>query len=64
MTYDRYWDEIIERIRDTPWWASEQPKNAKEAAVWDGRAAMLDAIFYEVTSPTRRSTARAKTARR
>lgn len=47
MNYDRYWDEIIERITDAPWWNSMRPKNAKEAAVWDGRAAMLDAIFYE-----------------
>jgi len=48
MNYDRYWDEIIERITDAPWWNSMRPKNSKEAAVWDGRAAMLDAIFYEV----------------
>jgi len=47
MNYDRYWDEIIERITDAPWWNSMRPKNAKEAAVWDGRAAMLDAVFYE-----------------
>ncbi|AOU97768.1 hypothetical protein BI364_07145 [Acidihalobacter yilgarnensis] len=47
MNYDRYWGEIIERITDAPWWNSMRPKNAKEAAVWDGRAAMLDAIFYE-----------------
>lgn len=47
MTYNRYWDEIIERILDAPWWNSKRPKNAQEAAVWDGRAAMLDAIFYK-----------------
>ncbi|WP_072762066.1 phospholipase D family protein [Rhodanobacter sp. OK091] len=47
MNYERYWDEIIGRIMDTPWWNSERPKNKIEGAVWDGRAAMLDAIFYE-----------------
>ncbi|MBI3096454.1 MAG: NgoFVII family restriction endonuclease [Rhodocyclales bacterium] len=47
MTYERYWDEIVERVLDAPWWNSKRPKNAKEAAVWDGRAAMLDAIFYK-----------------
>ncbi|MDR4505352.1 MAG: phospholipase D family protein [Candidatus Scalindua sp.] len=47
MNYDRYWDEIIERILDAPWWNSKRPRNAKEVAVWDGRVAMLDAIFYE-----------------
>lgn len=47
MNYDRYWDEIIERVLDTPWWNARRPNNANQAAVWDGRAAMLDAIFYE-----------------
>lgn len=47
MTYDRYWDEIIERILDAPWWNSKRPGDQLAAAVWDGRAAMLDAIFYE-----------------
>lgn len=47
MTYARYWDEIIERIVDAPWWSSKRPEIEIEAAVWDGRAAMLDAIFYE-----------------
>ncbi|MBU2828271.1 phospholipase D family protein [Acidithiobacillus ferriphilus] len=47
MTYDRYWDEIIERILDTPWWNSKRPNAVIEADIWDGRAAMLDAIFYK-----------------
>ncbi len=47
MTYDRYWAEIIERILDAPWWNSERPGKPEESAVWDGRSAMLDAIFYK-----------------
>jgi HKD family nuclease len=47
MNYDRYWDEIVERILDAPWWNSRRPTTQNQAAVWDGRAAMLDAIFYE-----------------
>ncbi|MBI1746876.1 MAG: phospholipase D family protein [Acidobacteria bacterium] len=47
MTYDRYWDEIIERILDTPWWNSIRPSEPQEASVWDGRTAMLDILFYE-----------------
>lgn len=47
MNYDRYWEEIIERIIDTPWWKSRRPHDSQEMQVWDGRAAMLDAIFYE-----------------
>ncbi|MFZ1570035.1 MAG: phospholipase D-like domain-containing protein [Thiolinea sp.] len=47
MTYASYWDEIIERILDAPWWNSKRPRSAEQSAVWAGRAAMLDAIFYE-----------------
>lgn len=46
MDYDRYWEEIVERILDAPWWNVRRPSGAA-GAVWNGRAAMLDAIFYE-----------------
>lgn len=46
LDYDRYWDDIIERIMDAPWWNSTEPRGNLEASVWRGRAAMLDAIFY------------------
>lgn len=46
MDYDRYWEEIIERIIDSPWWKTPAPSGGTERAVWDSRAAMLDAIFY------------------
>ena len=46
MDYERYWDEIIERIMDSPWWNSPRPHSEGESVVWDGRAAMLDVIFY------------------
>jgi hypothetical protein len=42
-----YWEEFVERIRDAPWWNSDEPKEKSEKGVWLGRAAMLDAIFYE-----------------
>jgi hypothetical protein len=47
MDYDRYWEEIIERILDAPWWNAKRPTLAQQAQVWHGRAAMLDAIFYQ-----------------
>lgn len=47
MDYDRYWDEIVERIVDSAWWNEVRPKDKQAGEVWDGRAAMLDAIFYE-----------------
>lgn len=46
MNYERYWDEIIERIMDSAWWLEPRPTNILGGRVWDGRAAMLDAIFY------------------
>jgi hypothetical protein len=47
LNYERYWDEVIERIMDAPWWQSYPPKPETELRAWTGRAAMLDAIFYE-----------------
>ena len=46
MDYDRYWDEVVERIIDSPWWKAPRPNNGTDGDVWDGRAAMLDSIFY------------------
>ena len=46
MDYERYWDEIIEPVMDSPWWNNPRPSSKIESMVWDGRAAMLDAIFY------------------
>lgn len=47
MDYNRYWEEIIERITDSVWWNARRPTEALACAVWDGRAAMLDSIFYK-----------------
>ncbi len=47
MTYERYWDEIIQRIRDSDWWDTPQPTDEKELSIWKGRAAFLDALYYE-----------------
>jgi HKD family nuclease len=45
--YDAYWDSIIERICEAKWWNCGRPRRNIEAQVWDGRAAFLDAIYYE-----------------
>lgn len=47
MTYERYWDDLICRIHDSVWWNSSMPVSQPEGRVWKGRAAMLDAIFFE-----------------
>lgn len=46
MDYERYWEEVIERIIDSAWWNEPPPQNALARSVWDFRAAMSDAIFY------------------
>ena len=47
MDYGRYWDDIVCRIMDSVWWNSPRPIPNEEERVWLGRAAMLDAIFYQ-----------------
>ena len=47
MTYERYWEEIINRIIDSVWWNSPEPKNKIEKEIWKGRSALLDALYYE-----------------
>lgn len=51
LDYERYWEEVVLRLMDSPWWQSPEPTNSTEKAVWSARAAMLDAIFYEEQSP-------------
>lgn len=47
LDYDRYWDEIIERIYDSQWWVNPKPTNKREKNVSNSRAAFLDSIYYE-----------------
>lgn len=47
LDYERYWEEVVLRLMESPWWQSPEPTNATEKAVWQARAAMLDAIFYD-----------------
>lgn len=44
--YEGYWDKIIERIKLATWWNARRPIEAISGRVWDGRTAMLDAIYY------------------
>lgn len=47
MDYDRYWDDIIERIYDSDWWQNPNPRNEQEIKVSNARAAFLDSLYYE-----------------
>jgi hypothetical protein len=44
--YERYWDEIVQIILATEWWNSAKPLKGEQAAIWEGRAGFLDALFY------------------
>jgi hypothetical protein len=46
VSFEAYWESIIERIHDSVWYLSERPNGKIEADAWSGRAAMLDSIFY------------------
>jgi hypothetical protein len=41
-----YWESIIARIQDSVWWNSQMPVDDLGKRIWNGRAAMLDALFY------------------
>ena len=47
MDYERYWDEVILQLRDSVWWNAPIPSEMSERIIWEARAAMLDALFYE-----------------
>jgi HKD family nuclease len=42
---DSYWELIVEPMMLSPWWRTSRPAG-KEGQIWDGRAALLDAIYY------------------
>ncbi len=47
MNYERYWEDIVERIYDSDWWQNPNPKDAIEIKVNEARAAFLDSLYYE-----------------
>lgn len=44
---ENYWQRIIAPLQLTTWWRSSRPRDDIEGRIWDGRAALLDALFYE-----------------
>lgn len=47
MDYDKYWNEIIERIYDSEWWINPNPQTNEEILISNSRAAFLDSIYFE-----------------
>lgn len=46
ITYDNYWNNIVERIQTCRWWANPEPATDEERMISNARAAFLDAIYY------------------
>lgn len=44
---DNYWWRIVAPMQMMPWWRAEMPSDVLGRQVWLGRAAMLDAIYYD-----------------
>lgn len=47
VSAEKYWDEILMRIYDTPWFNSPRPKQKEAQQAWLGRVALIDCIYYE-----------------
>ncbi|MGO8753380.1 MAG: hypothetical protein ACLQNE_46180 [Thermoguttaceae bacterium] len=43
---DDYWEKIVERLTDSNWWNSPEPRNELQKRIWRCRAAFLDVRFY------------------
>lgn len=45
LDFAKYWETVIEPIMEAPWWGIARPRG-DSGRLWDGRVAMLDAIYY------------------
>lgn len=45
LDLENYWQRVVEPIRASAWYNADRPLGG-DAEVWDGRAAMLDTIYY------------------
>jgi hypothetical protein len=48
-TLDNYWDRIVAPLQLLPWMTMPRPNKRVEGAIWDGRAALLDTLYYTPT---------------
>lgn len=46
LDFAKYWTEVVEPITQAKWWQVRRPPGT-DGRIWDCRAAMLDAIYYE-----------------
>lgn len=45
LTIATYWTRLIEPTLDAPWWQTPRPPGS-DAAIWDGRMALLDVLCH------------------
>ena len=46
ISLDTYWKYLVEPMLYSAWWLAPRP-TGQEGEIWDGRAAFLDAIYYQ-----------------
>lgn len=46
LTFENYWELIARPLRQCTWWSHSAPHSGLERSIWDGRAALLDCIYY------------------
>lgn len=46
VNLDTYWTDLVERIQLSLWWRVPRP-SGQDGKIWDGRVALLDALFYD-----------------
>ncbi|MFT5636735.1 MAG: hypothetical protein ACI89T_002204 [Cognaticolwellia sp.] len=46
QSFDDYWHEMIEAIRNTQWWRSEMPSDEVELQLWQNRAILIDLFLF------------------
>jgi phospholipase D-like protein len=46
VNLENYWTDLIEPITLSSWWRAARPRGF-DGRIWDGRSALLDAIFYD-----------------
>lgn len=50
LTLENYWELIASPLRQCPWWSYAAPHSGLERSIWDGRAALLDCVYYKPKS--------------
>ncbi len=50
INFENYWECVVHPIMTSNWWQNHRPASLVDGQIWDGRAAMLDVLFYQPNS--------------